>query len=255
MTAETLLQKMRALANSSEHMLQFSALLFALQIPSICSRREFPCNDENIALGLYKKNGTPQDKELYFCWIHKHKDKFLPWYATIMTIDDLCEYIYALRNCVTHTGNLYEVGTNVLLVEASENINGLSVLGTKLLLSVGTFCNKMFDIADETFSWNEAPKLDLITINIYRDIYNKTSLAWKKFWKNRQDDLELYRRFCFAGDPSILRENKSNLTCNQGWRNIVHSQPIPNHIQSPIDRKKLSDEELAKARLIVNYSH
>lgn len=57
-----------------------SYLLFALQIPSICSRIEFPKTDENTGRAeegkLYRSSGKPWDANLYKAWLRKHYDAF-----------------------------------------------------------------------------------------------------------------------------------------------------------------------------------
>ena len=61
----------------------YAALLFALQLPSICGRMEFPKTEKNTGKNgqnsniLYRENGNPWDKNLYFAWLKKHKNCFM----------------------------------------------------------------------------------------------------------------------------------------------------------------------------------
>ena len=73
-----------------------SCLLFALQIPSICSRIEFPQTAENTGT-LYRANGTAMDKNMYKRWLQKHRSDFVDIYSQSMLFDDFCENLYALR--------------------------------------------------------------------------------------------------------------------------------------------------------------
>ena len=58
----------------------YYCLLFALQLPGICARYIFSQNEENTCgnnilndVALYKKNGSPIDKNLYRKWFVKYK--------------------------------------------------------------------------------------------------------------------------------------------------------------------------------------
>ena len=59
----------------------YSCILFALQIPSICSRIEFPKTDENKG-GLkegkfYGSKGRVWDGNMYKAWLKKHSNSFV----------------------------------------------------------------------------------------------------------------------------------------------------------------------------------
>lgn len=57
-----------------------SILLFALQIPSILSRMEFPKTPENTGDcregKLYRSSGKTWDANMYKAWLRKHYDAF-----------------------------------------------------------------------------------------------------------------------------------------------------------------------------------
>ena len=84
MSEHSLIMDMREKANSQNPENQFAALLFALQIPSICSRIEIPKTDKNTGTNqndpqvLYKeKTGRPFDKNLYHEWLRLHHSSFV----------------------------------------------------------------------------------------------------------------------------------------------------------------------------------
>lgn len=70
-----------------------SALLFALQIPSVCSRIEYPADEYTE---FYRGDGRPIDNKLYKYWIRNHKGKFETLWRLIMSVDELAERIYGL---------------------------------------------------------------------------------------------------------------------------------------------------------------
>lgn len=75
----------------------YTYLLFALQIPSICSRIEFPQTPENTGRcedgKLYKVNGNPWDANMYKAWLMKHSNSFVDIYYSSITTNG----IYTVR--------------------------------------------------------------------------------------------------------------------------------------------------------------
>ena len=84
----------------------YTCILFALQIPSICSRIEFPQTSENTGNcskgKLYKPNGNPWDVNMYKTWLIKHNNSFVDIYHSSMELNAFCEAVYDLRCQVTH---------------------------------------------------------------------------------------------------------------------------------------------------------
>ena len=93
-----------------------SALLFALQIPSVCSRIEYPADKYT---DFYKADGRPIDNKLYKYWIRNHKGKFETLWRLIMSVDELAERIYGLRNQLTHEGYIVGKTTKFYFTESS----------------------------------------------------------------------------------------------------------------------------------------
>ena len=69
---ESYKEKLESCNNNSLH----SVLLFSLQLPSICSRIEFPKTDDNTGDAkdgkFYTKNGRVLDANIYKAWLRKH---------------------------------------------------------------------------------------------------------------------------------------------------------------------------------------
>lgn len=188
---------------------KYAALLFALQLPSICSRVEFPQTPDNTGSNQYNKDvlyntkGKPFDKNLYFAWLNRHRVYFSSWYITIMPFDILCEAIYSLRCQITHTGSIRDLSTNVILVESGDMV---LASGEILFISISQFCLKMFDAARDTFSLFSpyALRAYQISSNMYtlsakeaEDIGRLLDTEYKDFWTSRESDLKLYQDYCF----------------------------------------------------------
>ena len=217
MNNHPLIVDMREKAKSKNEYDQFSALLFALQIPSICSRIEIPRTIENSGKPneardnpskiLYNvKNGEPFDKNLYFAWLQKHRCVFTPWFVKLMPFEVLCGAIYDLRNDVTHSGNLLELDSRIVLVD-SNDCDGL-FSGRTLYISISEFCDKMFYAAKDVFSvdsyWrpmvSKAEKdlsLHLLSYTDFQQIKCDLDMKYHEFWKDRDEDLCLYQMYCF----------------------------------------------------------
>lgn len=204
------LKNMRDKVYSDDLADQYSALLFVLQLPSICSRIEIPQSKNNTGKDpndlnvLYKKNGKPFDKNMYFAWLKKHKNAFTEWYYDMMPFDMLCGAIYNLRNQLTHTGNMLTSETRLVLLE-SKKWSGLFT-GHTYYMSRVEFCDVMFDAVDGSFifdnTYNFMPVLtdtDLIVQALSDDIYTniKTYVysEYRRFWQDRDSDLHLYQTY------------------------------------------------------------
>lgn len=213
-----LIADMREKAKSENEYDKLAALLFALQIPSICSRIEIPKTDvnsgkpnearDNPMVILYNvKNGEPFDKNLYFAWLRKHRHTFTPWFFRLMPFEVLCEAIYNLRNDMTHAGNLLELDSGLVLIDSDET--GILFSGRILYMSVSKFCDTMFDAAREVFSGNDYWQLEIskadnnLSLHLlpdadFQQIKRDLDIKYHEFWKDRDDDLRLYQAYCFT---------------------------------------------------------
>lgn len=218
MNDHPLIADMREKAKSENEYDKLAALLFALQIPSICSRIEIPRSDvnsgkpndarDNPTVVLYNvKNGEPFDKNLYFAWLRKHRRTFIPWFVRLMPFEVLCEVIYNLRNDMTHAGNLLELDSRLVLIDSDEA--GSLFSGRTLYVSVSKFCDTMFDAAREVFSGNDywPPEINKADKNLslhllpdadFQQIRRDLDIKYHEFWRDRDDDLRLYRAYCFT---------------------------------------------------------
>lgn len=195
-----LVAHMREKSKSDNQYDKFSALLFALQIPSICSRIEFSKKEENTKGNskcespLYEKNGRPLDKNLYLKWLKTHRQKFVTLYVNGVPLGDLCEMIYGLRNDMTHAGSFHDLNNKLILVDSYD---GVLCSGHMLYLSVENFCGMMFDAASETFSSAEmTAKTQILSSLSMSEIERMLDKRFEEFWAARNDDLRLYQFYC-----------------------------------------------------------
>lgn len=81
---------------------QFSCLMFALQLPSICARLDFP-RDKYEAFYSDRK---PRDRELYIKWLEKNHALLVEGSSGFLTFNDFCSAVYELRCSLVHEGIL-----------------------------------------------------------------------------------------------------------------------------------------------------
>lgn len=144
----------------------YSCLLFALQLPSICSRVEAERHPEAYS-GCWDvtKKHKLIDGRAYERWLIRYifdlKHLFMPF----MTSKTFVEKVYKLRCLVTHEGVLLEQtgGANdFCFVEG----NVTSALPNMLFLSPSSFCNAMFNSA-YSFLINNGVRLN---VSLYFDL-------------------------------------------------------------------------------------
>lgn len=208
-----LIADMRKKSKSQNEYDQFSALLFALQIPSICSRIEIPQTSENTGSDqndpnvLYRKNGKPWDRNLYFTWLQRHQREFAQFFFRLMSFETLCEAIYDLRNNVTHAGSLLELDSRIVFIESDDH--GSLFSGRTLYTSISKFCDMMFNAARDVFSSNLYwyPQVSKADKNLTLHTLSKVDFdairmeleqKYHEFWAGRDDDLKLYQTYCFG---------------------------------------------------------
>lgn len=81
---------------------QFSCLMFALQLPSICARLEFPRDKYE----QFYSGGTPRDRELYIKWLEKNHALLVAVSSGFLTFNEFCSAVYELRCSLVHEGIL-----------------------------------------------------------------------------------------------------------------------------------------------------
>lgn len=172
----------------------YTSLLFALQIPSICSRIEFPQTPENTGRcedgKLYKQNGNPWDANMYKKWLKKHNNSFADIYDSSIELNMFCKIMYDLRCQVTHEGILMTDNSHFYFTNSD---NAMS-LGNVIFLPMKRLCEDMFDAA-EMMLFNKHEKFSItpfedtfLSDNIYSKIHNDYEKIYKLFWDNYSDD-------------------------------------------------------------------
>lgn len=193
------------LALNMDMMEMYSTLLFALQLPGICARYEFPPDPHNKGKDtefkkfLYKSNGTPLDKRLYIEWFVHHSNKFARWLFGNASADDLGAALYALRSKMIHTGVVLEKsikldGLVIVFVDRNER----SIFGSSLFfLSYFEFCELVFSISKDVFTEHDVSFSSFDDIFIPKATYDSISgemMAMSyAFWRNfSESDNTLY---------------------------------------------------------------
>lgn len=171
----------------------FDCLFFALQIPSICSRIEFPKTPENTGKGvgkLYRQDGSPYDKNMYKKWLKKHDTSFFDIYCLSMSADAFRDVVYDLRCQVTHEG--------ILMTDSSRfyftNDDIVMCIGSIVFLPIMHLCKVMFDTAI-TMLLNICKKVSVtpfedvfLADSMYSKIRNDFGMLYKSFWDNHFAD-------------------------------------------------------------------
>lgn len=197
---------------------QYVALLFALQIPSICGRLDIPKTDENTGVSnqdpkiLYKPDGTPHDKNLYVAWLRQHPSIYRHLSSRETPFSVLPEKIYELRNRVFHEGAVFDSTATIVLV--APGCNGmLTSFGD--YISVDSFCKHMFDAVGASTSqslfnldgarwWQLSSRIRTMSRNEFSDLDKLTEERYDAFWSARpSEDLELWQRFYRSDVPDI----------------------------------------------------
>lgn len=172
----------------------YNCLLFALQIPSICSRIEFPQTPENTGKckdgKFYRENGNPWDMNMYKAWLEKHHASFADIYHTSMELNTFCEAVYRLRCKMTHEGILMADNSYFYFT----NGESAMCLGNIIFLPMKRLCEDMFDVAITVLS-NEQKKFSITLFediflpdNMYSKIQNDLDKTYKSFWSKYSDD-------------------------------------------------------------------
>ena len=187
-----LVQEYRNKLEQNPH--DISCLLFALQIPSVCSRIDFPQTPENTGRcedgKLYRPNGNPWDANMYKAWLRRHHSHFENIYNSSMTIDAFCENLYNLRNQVTHEGVLMSDKNKFYFIESD---NAMSIRDI-VFIPIKRLCKDMFDAAHNML----INRHDFVSITLFddmlisSDIFNQISIdiskIYRPFWDNRPKD-------------------------------------------------------------------
>lgn len=172
----------------------YVCLLFALQIPSICSRIEFPQTPENTGSSkegkLYKQNGDALDANLYKLWIAKHRSAFSSMYRTSMELNVFCDAIYDLRCKLTHEGILITNESHFYFTNGDRTM----LCGNIIFMPIKQLCEAMFNTALTVLSnrqekMNITPFSDIfVPDDIYSKIYKDITKTYSSFWDKYSAD-------------------------------------------------------------------
>lgn len=207
-----LVQEYRNKLQSNPH--DVSCLLFALQIPSICSRIEFPQTPENTGNEydkLYLPNGKVRDANMYKKWLKEHQSYFVDIYSYSMTVDEFCDNLYKLRNQVTHEGVLMSDKNKFYFIESDNAM----IVDDTVFIPIKRLCKDMLDDAYDMLL-NRHESIDITLFNdmsipseIYNQISNDVSEIYHSFWDDRfEDDQTLYRIY-----KSVTSNNPNMCEC------------------------------------------
>lgn len=162
----------------------YSCLLFALQIPSICSRLEIPKTIENTGK-LYTENGRPKDKKLYETWIKNHSGSFTDIYDTSMTIESFSNNLYDLRCQMTHEGILMSNENHFYFTESC--YEAMST-GSVIFFPMERLCKNMYSTALASIKDNYCD-IEITFFNntflpskIYDNILKDVQKTYQTFW-------------------------------------------------------------------------
>lgn len=206
----------------------YSCLLFALQIPSICSRIEFPKTDENKG-GLkegkfYGPKGRVWDGNMYKAWLKKHSNSFVNIYSDSMEIEEFCKKLYDLRCQMTHEG-VVMTGTNrFFFIEAN---SGAMCVNDIVFLPVKRLCDDMFEAAENTL-FNSHKDINITQFQdmvlppeIYNSIMNDVETTYNTFWKNYSDSDNMLN--CIYDHIIVSRDDKKDI--KQEMDNFFRKKP------------------------------
>lgn len=187
MTLHELLIKYKENLKTCERRELYSILLFSLQLPSICSRIEFPKTTNNTGKkedgNFYRNNGKVWDSNIYKAWLKTYIDCFKDIFSTGMTENTFCESIYNLRNQLTHEGIVISSENSYYFTETDQNA---MILGNIVFLPIQQLCEDMFDAAEQTIA-----KRGDINVSLFDDLL----ISNETYEKIRKDVKDLYRSF------------------------------------------------------------
>mgnify|MGYP000991290034 CR=1 FL=1 len=169
---------------------RYSCLLFALQLPSICSRIEYPNSGKYTV--YYYDDGRPKDSKLYRKWIKDHYsyfDKITKCFNAKRAKNAKCanfeDIVYDLRCNMTHAcvtvdiDKLFNIDDDdcyfCFIDDYDFRETSLSGLGDVRFVSIYDFCQCMFNAASTIDVHNISPSSKIYMS--YSD-YNELALKY-----------------------------------------------------------------------------
>lgn len=170
---------------------KFDSLLFALQIPSICSRKTFPPTTQNkgdFNGALYRANGRPCDSNLFRAYIQLYREAFRHIYTDSMTLDKFIDALYQLRCQITHEGVVMHTKNHFYFIP---NASAAMILGDIIFLPIETLCTAMFETVRcniDCQNLSVSPFQDIILgEQIYEQIREDNHQLYQSFWDIRPE--------------------------------------------------------------------
>lgn len=204
----------------------YGCLLFALQLPSICSRIK-----KRAGFAEYVDLDT--DKKEYIKWLCEHRNSFGVFFNELLYNDRMwkkfCKSIYKLRCMVVHEGAFVRISGKstsdytFYFVEDAPSV----IIGKCVFTSIPVFCSCFFEAALETFN---DPKLnDYLDVTPYETmffpnmVYNSLSAGsydhYLSFWKEHSDDDKIlnciYDHLCSCKKGRMILDEMKKHFSNQ----------------------------------------
>lgn len=231
MTGIDIIKAYRKKLDSDNVQDRYAALSFALQLPGICARHEYPFNDENIKAELYKpykKSPTgyaPNDKKMFMHWFKMHSSECVSMHSAYMSTGSMAEDLYEFRNALTHNGVVKSYHGGIVLVD--DDAAGGMVTGRFMFLPVRHFCDMVFDIAErvfERFYWDEPEALGFsessgcgLEASFYHEIFEYAHMNFRNFWDSRtreENTLNMLYDLAFRNNSFLLNNAREYFEAN-----------------------------------------
>lgn len=144
----------------------YDCLLFALQLPSVCSRIEYP-KGSSFDFDFYKGDNGVDDGSLYKVWLYNHIDSFKPLFYPRIDVNSFINDIYKLRCKLTHTGILCDDDCQSVDAETTfyfvdnpyQEDAKFEREGGLFFLPLPQFCRTMYNIAENVIFGHTIPNV------------------------------------------------------------------------------------------------
>lgn len=188
----------------------YSCLLFALQIPSICSRIEIPKTKENTGESkdgkFYGSKGRIWDGNIYKAWLRNHKNNFVNICGGSMGMEEFCKNLYELRCKMTHEGVVMTGTNHFFFIEG----NMAMCVNDIVFFPIKRLCDDMFDAALSTLSTHKDINITqfddmFLSSEIYNSIIKDVETTYDTFWEKYSDSDKMLN--CIYDHIIVDREN------------------------------------------------
>lgn len=219
---------------------RYAALSFALQLPGICGRLEFPptkkVNGETEAVEypveIYKKDKgsesgySPRDKDMFVYWFRMHRSQFAPlFYTQDLSVDQLAADLYELRNSLTHEGVVKGFCEHVVLVDGAGAC--FEDTGRFSFVPVKDFCTLVFDVAERVFkNYEQQNRCPLqfcsysgcgVDVNVYKRVSCFIEQQFCAFWEKYGREahvLNMVYETVFLSAPNRIQDATAHFAKN-----------------------------------------